>query len=166
MVLLDLVTTWIKKLLRLYIILLLAALLGLTFVQVLARYLMQNPFTATDQLARIVLVWLTFMGAAVAILENKNVRIDTLERLLPKGVRHFLSVGFDIVLVGLLAVLTVKGYEVYQVGAFQTIVGTPFSYQAIFSALVAGVFLMGLFILIRLIKKLRFGYRVSIPTED
>ena len=119
-----------------------------------ATYVMQNPFTATDQYARIVLVWLTFMGAAVATLMDKNVRIDTFEQMFPAAVRRFLSVFFDIVLVYLLGVLTVKGCEVYKVGAFQSIVGTPFSYQVMFGAQVAGSVLMAFFVLVRLCGKL------------
>ncbi len=154
MTVLDRVAAWVRAVLRWYIILLMVGLVGLTFVQVVARYVMQNPFTATDQYARIVLVWLTFMGAAVATLMDKNVRIDTFEQMFPAAVRRFLSVFFDIVLVYLLGVLTVKGCEVYKVGAFQSIVGTPFSYQVMFGAQVAGSVLMAFFVLVRLCGKL------------
>lgn len=151
---LESVTTWIVAALRWYIILLVAALVGLTFVQVVARYLMQNPFTATDQYARIVLVWLTFMGGAMAMLYDKNVRIDTLDHLLPDKVKRGLSLFFDLILIYLLTVLIVKGREVYQVGAFQSILGTPFSYQVMYSSLVVGAALMLLFVIVRLLRKI------------
>ena len=66
---------WLDKLLRWYIIVLMAILVALTFIQVVARYAMSSPFTGTDQLARIASVWLTFIGAAVAVWKNKNVWI-------------------------------------------------------------------------------------------
>ena len=144
----------IRYLLKGYIILLMAALVALTFAQVLARYLMDSPFTSTDQLARIVLVWLTFMGAAAAIDQGQNVRIDSIEKLLPGKVRQILSVCFDFTLFILLVILTVKGYAVYLVGSFQTILGTPFSYQVMYSSLVVGTVLMALFTLVRALYKL------------
>jgi len=144
----------LRFLLRWYLILLMSALVVLTFVQVLARYLMDSPFTSTPQLVRIVVVWLTFMGAAVAILQGKNVRIDTVEQLLPAKIRDFLGVFFDLVLIALLVIITVKGYTVYVVGGFQVIIDTPFSYQVMYSSLVVGAGLMALFVLVRLLFKL------------
>jgi TRAP-type C4-dicarboxylate transport system permease small subunit len=155
--LIERATAWLEAALRWYIIALMVALVGLTFAQVLARYLMQNPFTATDQYARIVLVWLTFMGGAVAMLKGKNVRIDTLDHLLPGRVVSGLSILFDLILIYLLIVLTIKGHEVYRVGAFQSILGTPFSYQVMYSSLVAGTVLMALFVFVRLLRKLGLG---------
>jgi TRAP-type C4-dicarboxylate transport system permease small subunit len=154
---LERATSWIVAALRWYIILLMAALVGLTFVQVVARYLAHNPFTATDQYARIVLVWLTFMGGAVAMLQEKNVRIDTLDHVLPERVKKALAVFFDLILIYLMVVLVDKGYEVYQVGAYQSILGTPFSYQIMYASLVVGAALMGLFVIVRLLRRLTAG---------
>ena len=154
MKLIERVMAWLEAALRWYIIALMVALVGLTFAQVLARYLMQNPFTATDQYARIVLVWLTFMGASVAMLKGKNIRIDTLDHLIPARVVSGLSIAFDLILIYLLIVLTIKGHQVYRVGAFQSILGTPFSYQVMYSSLVVGTFLMALFVAFRLLRKL------------
>ena len=157
----------VRHALRWYIILLMAALVVLTFSQVLARYVMDSPFTSTDQLARIVLVWLTFMGAAAAIDHGQNIRIDSLEAHLPPIVRRGLSLLFDAVLILLLIMLTIKGYAVYQVGRFQSILGTPFSYQAMYSSLVVGTGLMGLFIGIRLLHKIGvLGQSWLRETED
>jgi TRAP-type C4-dicarboxylate transport system permease small subunit len=146
--------SWLRRLLRWYVIMLMAALVILTFVQVVARYVMDSPFTATDQLVRIVLVWLTFIGTVVAIDQNKNIRIETIEQLLPEKARLILSVFFDAVLIALLAVLTIKGHAVFIVGKYQTILGTPFSYQVMYAAAMVGTILMAVCVAIRLLFKL------------
>ena len=148
------ILTRLRQLLRWYVILLMAALVVLTFVQVVARYVMDAPFTSTDQLARIVLVWSTFIGTVVAIDQNKTVRIETIEQLLPNGIRRLLSILFDIVLIALLIILTIKGYAVFVVGKFQTILGTPFSYQVMYAAAMVGTILMALCVTIRLFFRL------------
>ena len=63
---------WLRRLLRWYVIALMLGLVVLTFVQVLARYIMAAPFTSTDQLARIVLVGL--IGAALLLVLVEGVR--------------------------------------------------------------------------------------------
>ena len=151
---------WLDKLLRWYIILLMAILVVLTFMQVLARYAMHFPATGTDQMARIASVWLTFMGAAVAVGKNKNIRIEIIEKYLPEAVRNGLHLAFDLLLIVLLAVLSVKAYEVMKIGATQDIVATPFTYAAIYSSIFAGSVIMLLFLLVRTLERfklIKFG---------
>lgn len=145
---------WLDKILRWYIILLMAALVVLTFIQVVARYVMSSPFTGTDQLARICLAWVTFMGAAVAARRNTNIRIDSIDRLLPDAVRKTMFLIFDIMLLILLSVLTLKAYELTQMGSSQDIIATPFSYAVMYASILVGSMLMLLFILIRLLHRL------------
>lgn len=151
---LDHCLTWLDKILRWYIILLMAALVVLTFIQVIARYVMSSPFTGTDQLARICSVWLTFMGAAVAVWKNKNIRIETIEQFLPARVRKAMFLVFDLLLIILLAVMSLKAYEVTDMGASQVIIATPFSYAVMYSSLFVGSVLMLLFVLLRTLCRL------------
>jgi TRAP-type transport system small permease protein len=145
---------WLDKLLRWYIILLMALLVALTFIQVVARYVMSSPFTGTDQLARIASVWLTFMGAAVAVWKNKNIRIETIEKFLPEPVRKFMFLVFDLLLIVLLVVMSVKAYEVTEMGATQDIIATPFSYAVMYSSLFVGSVLMLLFVVLRTLSRI------------
>lgn len=131
-----------------------AALVVLTFIQVVARYVMSSPFTGTDQLARICMAWVTFMGAAVAVRKNTNIRIDSIEQLLPDAVRKTIFLIFDVVLFILLSVLTFKAYELTQIGSTQDIIATPFSYAVMYASILVGSMLMLLFILIRLLHRL------------
>lgn len=144
----------LDDLLRLYIVSLMGLLVVLTFLQVLARYLARSPFTGTDQMARICLVWLTFMGAAVAVRTSQNIRIDFLDRYLPSGVLKVMNLLFDSVLAGLLGILVYKGLQVTRVSASQQIVATPFSYDAMYLSVVAGGGLMLLFVVVRLLGRL------------
>ena len=145
---------WLEKLLRWYIILLMALLVALTFIQVVARYAMSSPFTGTDQLARIASVWLTFMGAAVAVWKNKNIRIEIIEQFLPNLLKKIMFLIFDILLIILLIVLSFKAYEVTEMGATQDIIATPFSYAVMYSSLFVGSVLMLLFVTLRALSRL------------
>lgn len=143
----------LERLLRASIALLMALLISLTFVQVVARYVMHSPFTGTDQLSRIALVWLTFIAAAVAVREDKNIRIEFLLKHLPPKVAQWNATALDLLLVGFLSVFSVRAYEVTRIGFFQHILATPFSYAAIYSSIFAGSLLMLLFVVLRILNR-------------
>lgn len=56
-----------------------------TVGQVADRHVIQSDFGAYDQYGRLGLVWMTFLGIAIAVRERANIRIDLLD--------HFLSPG-------------------------------------------------------------------------
>jgi TRAP-type C4-dicarboxylate transport system permease small subunit len=63
--------------------LLLAAMCVMVFGNVVLRYLFNQGLTASDELSRLFFVWLTFVGAAVAIRERGHIGVDMLVRRLP-----------------------------------------------------------------------------------
>ena len=137
---LNRVATWVDRCLKWYIVLLMGLMVFMTFIQVVARYVMQSPFTSTEEYTRMVLVWLTFMGAAAALRRNRLTRIEVLEELLPAGVRRFLAIFFDLVLMFLLLIIAVKGWEATMVTTSQIVAGTPLSYAwFVFSVVVGSV---------------------------
>jgi len=147
--------SWVDRCLRWYILVLIALLVVLTFSQVVARYVFRAPFTSTEEYARLVLVWLTFMGAAMAVRLNRLVRIEVIEEHLPYSVRLFLSTFFDFVLIGLLSVIIVKGCKAVTVTDSQVVAGTPLSYSAYTLSIVVGASIMFLYIFLRVLERFR-----------
>ncbi len=142
--------TLIDWLLKWYIVVLMALLVVLTFVQVVARYLMHSSFTSTPQYARLVVVWLTFMGAAMAARHHKLIRIEIFEERLPTKIRTVLGTFFDLVLMSLLLVIIKKGWLVVVVTNSQVVAGTPISYAAYTLSIVMGSAIMFFYIGLRI----------------
>lgn len=71
-------TALIEKLLTLFVTLLFAALLGCVIWQVISRYLLTTPSTVTDELARLLFIWVGLLGAAYAAGQKKHLSIDLL----------------------------------------------------------------------------------------
>lgn len=63
-----------------YLMLLISIVL---FIQVVARFVFSTGTFWTDELARFSLVWLVFLGAAVAIRDRSLINVDILENLFP-----------------------------------------------------------------------------------
>jgi TRAP-type C4-dicarboxylate transport system permease small subunit len=79
--------------------LLLAAMCVMVFGNVVLRYLFNQGLTASDELSRLFFVWLTFVGAAVAIRERGHIGVDMLvRRLPPRGARLCLVLAHGLML--------------------------------------------------------------------
>jgi TRAP-type C4-dicarboxylate transport system permease small subunit len=129
---------WIDYALKWYIVALMVLLVGLTFGQVFSRYVLQSSWTSTEECSRLVLVWVTFMGTAVAVRRNKLIRIEVLEERFPPKLKSTLSAIFDFILMFLCAVIMVKGWEAADITTSQMVAGTPFSYAWFVASVVAG----------------------------
>ena len=146
---------WLDRLLAWFVAALVVALVAIVTSQLVDRHFFDIPIQAPDQYARIALVWLTFLGFALAIRGNVAVRIDIIDHFLPPAARRWVGIVSDALLLLMLGVLAVKGWAVYEVGAGQLILGTPFTAGLPNAALVAGVALMILYVLVRLVARWR-----------
>src|SRR5438552_17335021 len=55
----------------------------LVFTNVVLRYLFNSGIATSEELSRWLLVWLTFLGAVVAMREHAHLGVDSLVRMLP-----------------------------------------------------------------------------------
>jgi TRAP-type transport system small permease protein len=69
--------------LKAVIALLLAGMVVLVFGNVVLRYALNTGITYSEELSRIFFVWLTFLGAVVAMREHAHLGVDSLLRRLP-----------------------------------------------------------------------------------
>ena len=90
-------SVWIDRYCRLLewvIVLLLALMVLLVFGNVVLRYAANSGITVSEELSRWLFVWMTFLGAIVAIKEHAHLGTDMLVgRLGPKGKRICLITG-------------------------------------------------------------------------
>ena len=82
------------RLLDALMVLLLAAMVVLVFGNVVLRYAFDSGITVSEEMSRWLFVWMTFLGAIVAIKEHGHLGSDMLvSRLPPKGQKALLVVG-------------------------------------------------------------------------
>jgi TRAP-type C4-dicarboxylate transport system permease small subunit len=89
--------------------LLLAATVLLSFVQVIARYVLLISTPWTEELARLFFVWAVFLGAAIGVKRNLHTRVDFLFVRLQPRVAVLLLAGMDLLLAGMAVVMLVYG---------------------------------------------------------
>lgn len=89
--------------------LLLAATVLLSFVQVVARYVLLISTPWTEELARLFFVWAVFLGAAIGVKRNLHTRLDFLFVRLPPRAAALLLAGMDLLLAGMAVVMVLYG---------------------------------------------------------
>ncbi len=68
----------------------------LVFINVVLRYGFNSNLGITEELARYMFVWLTFLGAISAFAKNTHVGVDTFLRRMPAGLRNIVQILSDI----------------------------------------------------------------------
>lgn len=63
---------------------LLTSLLVIVLLAVLYRYVLNNPLQWAEETARYMLIWMTLVGASVAIKERKHVNLNSVVSRLPR----------------------------------------------------------------------------------
>ncbi len=77
----------------------LAVMVVLVFGNVVLRYGFNSGITVSDELSRWLLVWLTFLGAIVAVREHAHLGVDSLVRMLgPTGKRICFIINYCLML--------------------------------------------------------------------
>jgi len=78
------------------LVVLLGVMVILAFLQVVLRNFFSAGIVWADVLLRHVLLWLGFLGAAIATSENRHINIDALRRFLSPRVRSAVEVLTDL----------------------------------------------------------------------
>jgi len=118
--LLDLLVEWV-------VIALMVSLVAIVALQFIDRHFIDTGIAAPDQYARVALVWLTFIGFAVAVRAAVNIRVDLIDAHLPPKVRAILAIGFDVLMVLLVAVMVPGCWRLIEIGKDQDLLGTAFT---------------------------------------
>jgi TRAP-type C4-dicarboxylate transport system permease small subunit len=73
------------RLLESLIVVLMVAMVVMVFGNVVLRYGFNSGIDVSDEMARYCFVWLTYIGAMVAMREGRHLGVDTLVKRLPAG---------------------------------------------------------------------------------
>jgi len=71
------------------LVLLLSAMVVMVFGNVVLRYGFNSGLDFSEELSRFFFIWITFLGAIIAMRENAHLGLDTLIRVLPRAGKRF-----------------------------------------------------------------------------
>ncbi len=126
----------------------------LIFVQVLMRYVFKNSLSWSEELARYVFLWQTWIGASLAVKERRHLRVEVLANLFSGQNRRI----FELLILSIwFCFCLFLGYQgskltlfLFQRGQTSPALGIPMGYA--YASVPVGCFLMAY----RLILEVRF----------
>lgn len=130
---------------------LLVAITALAFYQVLARYALGISTPWSEELLRLLFVWLILLGAS----RTAHMRIDMLEQAVGRTSLRILLIVQAVVAAALLGLLIVHGLDLVDLTAYDRYTALPLSVQWLYWSMVVGSSLWLIFMLAELTQKLR-----------
>ncbi|MBA2779643.1 TRAP transporter small permease [Billgrantia kenyensis] len=119
---------WLTRLMEHLIATVLVALIVSVSANVIGRALLNRSLPWADELARMLFIWLIFIGAAAAFARYEHIAVDYLVRKLKPRAAHVLYLIQHLIISGLMGVLIWGGYLVMSRSTGRTaILGVPWN---------------------------------------
>ncbi len=139
-------TRWITHLLNWFCLIAMLGLALIVALQVVSR-LLKISLPWTEELARFLLVWLTFLGCALAIYRKSHLSVNFLVEMMPEKLKRACNFFTRAVMLAFFTTLLVYGVRLsaLSMGNLSTSLGWPMGavYAVLpFSALLADYYIM------------------------
>jgi TRAP-type C4-dicarboxylate transport system permease small subunit len=108
------------------------------FLGVFSRYVMARTFTWYDEIARLLFVWVVFLGAAVGVRRAAHFRLHLVVDRFPPRARRIAHVLGVLILMSFGLVLIQQGWKLVELGQFQRTPVMGLSKQYIYASVPAG----------------------------
>ena len=124
------------------------------FVNVVGRYFLHAPLRWSDEVAQYLFVWLSYLGALVALVRGRHYSVSNLVDALPRRLRLAMQVFSDLLVIAMLGVLVWFGWALVDRLSFQTSTALRLPIYYVYSALPLTSLLMALVILVQIGERL------------
>jgi TRAP-type transport system small permease protein len=125
------------------------------FLGVFSRYVLVRTFTWYDEVARLLFVWIVFLGAAVGVKRTAHFRLHLVVDRFPPVLQRAAVIFGILAVMGFGWILIQQGWKLVELGQFQQTPVMGLSKQYIYAAVPVGGALVILFSLGHLWRALR-----------
>lgn len=145
----DTFERWLLAGNRWVLIVLLAVMALIIFANVGLRYLTNESIEWAEEVARHLMIWLTFLGAGPVLRYGGHIAVDNLQDSLPRGLAVALRWVISLLLLGFFAFMVWYGWLYLQRAQFQTTAATQISFAWVYAAMpIGGVLLIAHWLLV------------------
>ncbi len=157
---------WLTRLTGWLCIILFALLVVTTVWQVFSRLVLHSPVTWSEELAKILFVWLSFLGAALVYGERGHMAVEILARRFSEKTERGLAVFTHVVgLVFALVILTWGGWNAAMNAWTQNLTALPINIGSVYLVMPLAGVIMAVYAVDHIIEIGR-GDRSPYPTPE
>jgi TRAP-type C4-dicarboxylate transport system permease small subunit len=139
------------------IVLLMAAMTVLIIVQIFMRYVVQESLTWSEELARYLFVWATYLGVAYGVKKNAHICVEAVTAYLPARIKEITYIVAQVIFLLFAALVVKEGFvlsmKIFKFGQSSAALGMPMG--VIYLAPTVGFAL----VFIRLIQNIVAGFK-------
>lgn len=139
------------------IVLLMAAMTVLIIVQIFMRYVVQESLTWSEELARYLFVWATYLGVAYGVKKNAHICVEAVTAYLPARIKTITYIVAQVIFLLFAALVVREGFvlsmKIFKFGQSSAALGMPMG--VIYLAPTVGFAL----VFIRLIQNIVAGFK-------
>ena len=133
---------------RWLLIVLLAAMVVIVFANVVLRYTIGSSLVWSEEVARHLMIWMTFAGSGLALRSGAQLGIDTLQDALPANAARALRLALAIGMLLLFVLLAWYGMDYAWRTRFQTSAALGISMIYVYIGMPVGCLLMAIHLLL------------------
>lgn len=112
------------------------------FLQFFSRYVLNDSAAWTEEIARYLLMWVTFIGAATVMRRRTNIAVEVLMHMLPEGPQRLLRFLIDLAMVFFVALLCWFSVLITDRMGIQRMTVIDVSMSVVYGGISFGCFLM------------------------
>jgi len=149
------ISNGLDKFLTLILVIIFASMFGLSVNEILRRSLFNAPFIWGQEMTRFLMIWMAYIGAALAVINDEHLRVDFFINYLPAKIRYYYEYFVDFVVFVYLVIFLHRSYlyTLSQKGIMSSVVPNFPMYLAIMS-LPVGTLLLMVFLVIKVVLRI------------
>lgn len=133
---------WFVEANKWVVILLLVAMSCIVFANVSLRYTTHFSITWSEEVARYLMIWMTFLGAGLALRYGGHVAIANFQEMMTTPVQRLLRLVVVALLLAFFVIMVRMGYDYMSRMRFQVTPATRVSFGYVYAAMPIGFILM------------------------
>lgn len=127
------------------------------FSQVVARYIFHHSLYWSEEIGRYLFIWITFIGAALALREKAHVAIDSFVKMMPVFLQKVVRIIAFLAMLAFSLVMTYTGWNMLQYGAHQVSAATQMPMYYVYLVLPVSGLLIAFYILKNFYEEFKSG---------
>ncbi|WZL72144.1 TRAP transporter small permease [Clostridiaceae bacterium 35-E11] len=140
----------LNKIVERIVALLLTIMSVVVFSQVVFRYIFRASLPWSEELARYILVWLTFLGASIGVKRNAHIGVEVVVKFLPPLLRKTTNMIAQTLSLAFFMVLIVYGMKVVAITMMQLSPAMKINMGYVYLAIIVGAAFMTLHLIARM----------------
>jgi C4-dicarboxylate transporter DctQ subunit len=137
----------LSRLVESLVILIAAIIVTIVTAEVALRYLFSHSMIFTEELSRYLMVWIVFLGSALAIRDGSHIHIQILVKRLDSRMQQIVKLAAYALIIAFLVFITVEGLKILPRQLQQMCITIDISLFYFYLAIPVGSILMIIFLL-------------------